>query len=245
MDQLFSQLGLTKKERGAYLKLLELGAQPISILAKHSSLPRSSMYVLVDRLKQSGLIEEFQRAGIKYIKCIPVEEIKNLLKLKEEALKTTQALLLENLPSLKKLENRSTIVPKIKIYEGKEEVKKIYEEVLKEESFQAYFNPDAVLKHLPKYYLGIAESIKKNKNKAQEIVTHSQKGLEYKKLFNSTNHKIKILKKGITFDTDTIITKEKVFMILYDDQEISGIEIWSKALSKTQSTTFQYMWDNS
>jgi len=245
MKRLLIQLGLTTKESGTYIKLLELGAQPISIIAKHAQTPRSSMYIVIEKLKQSGLVEEFQRSGIKYVKCIPVEKIKNILKTKEEKLKTTKNLLAEALPHLKTLENRSTIVPKIKIYEGKEEVAKIYEEVLKEKSFQAYFNPKAVKLHLPEYYFKIAETIKKNKQTAQELLTNCKEAIEYQKEFNSKNHKIKILKKGITFESDTIITSEKVFMILYDDQDISGIEIWSKALSKTQSTTFKYMWESS
>jgi sugar-specific transcriptional regulator TrmB len=244
MKNLLKQLGLNKKESEVYLRLLELGAQPVSIIAKHSSVPRSSMYIVIEKLKESGLVEEFQRIGIKYVKCIPVDDIHVILDQKEQSIENTKKLLNSRLLELKNLENRLSITPKTKIYEGRNEVRKIYEQVLKEKSFQAFFNPKTVKKHMPEYHYKIPETIKKNKGKAQEILIYSPEATEYKKLFNSKNHQIKILPKEATFDSDTIITDEKVFMILYDDQDISALEIWSKALAETKKTAFQYMWDS-
>ena len=73
MQQLFACLGLSSKETQTFLKLLELGAQPVSVIAKHVGVPRSTMYFILERLRVIGLVEEFERSGIRYAKSVPVE----------------------------------------------------------------------------------------------------------------------------------------------------------------------------
>ena len=52
MQEIFTRLGLSAKETQTFLKLLELGAQPVSVVAKHVGIPRSTMYFIVDQLKK-------------------------------------------------------------------------------------------------------------------------------------------------------------------------------------------------
>ncbi|MFA6529197.1 MAG: helix-turn-helix domain-containing protein, partial [Candidatus Gracilibacteria bacterium] len=127
MKELFESLGAGEKEMQAFLKMLELGAQPISIIAKFVGVPRSSMYVILDRLKALHLVEEFEQKNIKYVRCIPVENLKNILESKEKQLEQTLVMLGKKLPELENLENRLSITPKVKFHEGKEGVMQVYE----------------------------------------------------------------------------------------------------------------------
>ena len=73
MDIFFSSLGLSQKEKRVFLKLLSLGATPVSMLAKALSLPRTSVYVLVERLKTLAVVETFKQQGkifVRYLKIL-------------------------------------------------------------------------------------------------------------------------------------------------------------------------------
>ena len=54
MEELFTRLGLDTKEAAATLELIRLGPSPVSRWAKHAGVNRSSMYVLLERLKSFG-----------------------------------------------------------------------------------------------------------------------------------------------------------------------------------------------
>src|SRR3989339_256391 len=185
MKSLFRQLGINDKEMYAFLKLLELGAQPASVIAKHAGVPRSTMYLILDDLKKNHLIEEFNRANIKYFKCIPVKDIENILLAKIKMLENTLDILKNHMDELEALENRLSITPKVKFFEGKEAVMKVYEEVLKENEFLAFFNPYLVKKCMPEYHFKIPEALKLTGGKAKELLIACEEAREYKKLFNS------------------------------------------------------------
>ena len=86
MKNIFQSLGADEKETHVFLRMLELGAQPVSVMAKFVGVPRSSMYVILERLKRLNLLQEFERSGIKYVRCIPVNELEDLLKMKERSI---------------------------------------------------------------------------------------------------------------------------------------------------------------
>ena len=242
MKQLFIRLGLNEKESNVFLKMLELGAQPISIIAKHVGIPRSTMYLLIENLKKAHLIESFQRADILYVKAIPVRQIFDVIRSKERELEQTTKILEEQLPQLEAIENKLSITPRIKFFEGKAEVMKMYESVLKEKSFVAVFNPELVKKFMPEYHYQIPETMAENKCNAKEILVDSSVAREYKKLYESKNHKIKILKKSVSFESDTIICFDKIYMISYGAKDLSAIEIWNKSLAETQYVLFNELW---
>jgi sugar-specific transcriptional regulator TrmB len=242
MKTLFKRFGLNAKEIKTFLKMLELGAQPISVLARHVGTPRSTMYLIVEELKRTHLIEEFERAGIKYVKAIPVVRIADVLKVRKTEIDQTTQLLEEKLPELEALENKLSITPKVKFYEGKEAVMKMYEAILKEKEFVAMFNPEFVKRVMPEYHFKIPEAIKQEKLTVRELLIDGPEACEYKNRFDSDHHQIRMLPKGMSFASDTIIAGERIYMISYGEKDLSAIEIWNASLADTQRVTFEELW---
>lgn len=242
MKQFFKNLGLNDKEINCYLKMLELGAQPASVIAKYSSVPRSSVYIFLDELKKNGFVEEFERASIKHYRAISAGEIAMLLKAKEKQLEQTQDLYMEALPDLERLENRLSITPQVKFFEGRNNLAKVYEEVLKEEEFYAYFNPALVKQYMPQYHETIPETLKSNGGKAKELLVDCQEAQQYQQNFQSQKHQIKILPKKLKFQSDTIICRDKIYMISYGEDQVSAIEIFNSSLATTQRQIFEQLW---
>ena len=79
----------------------------------------------------------------------------------------------------------------------------------------------------------------------KEILVDSAEAREYKKLYESKNHKIKIFNKSTNFESDTIICFDKIYMISYGKKDLSAIEIWNKSLADTQHVLFDELWKNS
>lgn len=242
MKNLLKKLGAKGKEIDTYLTLLELGPQPISSIARKIGVPRSTMYVIIDNLKKNHLIDKFARAKVTFVKAVPAKEIIEVIKLREHELETINDLYKSVLPDLEAIENKSAITPKIRFFEGEDEVKRMYEIVLAEKGFDAYFNPERVKKRMPQYHFKIPETLKKMNLKARELLVASPEAEEYKKLYNSKLHQIKILPKGIDFESDTIISKDRFFQVAYGENDIVATEISSPSLTKTQKEVFEIMW---
>lgn len=242
MKTLIKKLGTNDKEAETFLKLLELGAQPVSVIAKQMDTPRSSMYLILDVLRKLGLVEEFTRGEIKFVKCISVKNLFDILGAQGREIEQTLSMLTDKLPELEAIENRLSVTPTIKFYEGKKSVMKMYEDVLKEEEFYAFFNPKLVKKAMPEYHFAVGENVRKNNGKAKEILVACEEATEYKKLFDSRNHRIKIFQKNVSFESDTIICEDKIYMISYGENQISGTEIFSRSLAKTQKAIFEQLW---
>lgn len=243
MINFFQSIGADEKETKAFLKMLELGAQPISVIARYIGVPRSTMYSILERLKKLGLIEEFEKSGMMYAKCIPVSEITDVLKTKKRQIEQSFLLLQENLPQLTALENRLSITPKIKFFEGKNEAMKVYEKVLKEKGFLAVLNPKIVKKLMPEYIYKVAEVLRQKNGKAKELLVDCKEAHEYKKRFLSENHQIKILPDLIRFDSDTIICADRIYMISYGENQVCATEIVNPHLAQTQAALFELIWE--
>lgn len=243
MKSLFEQLGLKPKERDTFLRLLELGAQPVSVIAKHMNIPRPSMYLILDSLSKKGLVEEFDRDKVKYAKCIPVQNMPSVIDARKKALETTANLLHSKLPELEALENKLSITPKMRFLEGKDGVRRMYEQVLKTGEFWAFVNPDLVKQFMPEYHDKIPQSVREVSGKAKELMIDSPEAREYKKKYESKNHEIHLLPKGTSFQSDVILCKDKMYMIAYGEKQISATEILSPSLVETQKAMFDLIWN--
>lgn len=243
MKTLFQNLGTNEKEMQAFLKMLELGAQPVSVIAKYMNIPRSSMYVTLEKLKKLQLIEEFERNGITYVKCIPVREIADILKTRERTIEQTLRELEKTLPELEQLENKLSITPTVRFYEGKKAVMKMYEEVIRENGFVAFFNPVSVLALMPEYYYKVGDMLKKNKGRAKEFLVPGPEAERYKKRFTSPFHQIKFLPKSTLFYSDTLLCRDTIYMISYGDKTVSGTGVRNSALAQTQRVIFETLWE--
>ncbi len=243
MDKIIEKLGLSPKDSHSFLELVSLGACPISKWAKQAGLNRSSMYVLLERLKSKGLVTTFTHHGVLHAQAIPMSELPALLYDQQEKLSQTREFFLKNLPELQKLEKNHGLTPKVTFYEGEARIQTMYEHVLKEKSFKSFFHPGRIKSLMPSYFHKIPQSIRASGGVAQEILVSCPEAKEYQNLYHSPKHVIKILNQAINFSSDTIITSEKIYMVGYNDRAIVGTEIWNKELALTQSAIFDLVWN--
>lgn len=243
MIKILQQLGVEQKEAEVFLELLKLGAQPVSILAKYTNIPRTTMYSLIERLKKMQLIEEFNRNKIKYVKCIPVNDLAEVFEMETKRKLKALSDLKNSLPDFSAIENKLSVTPLIRLFEGKKAVMKMYDELLQgKRGFFALFDPKSVKMLMPEYHFVIPETLKKNKLPAKEIMVACKEADEYRRLYDSKQHQIKILPKNIKLNSDTIICDNKIYMVSYDKNEMSAVEIKNQILADTQKVLFEQLW---
>lgn len=225
-----------------FLKMFRLGAQPASVIAKNLGIPRSTTYLYLEELKKLGLVEEFQKSGMKYFKCIPVAEISALLNARKTEIQYAIDSYKEILPNLEQMESKFSIIPKVVFYEGDEAVMKMYEELLKEDSFYSFVNPEVSNLVMDIYWHKIDDEIIRKKMKVKELVVDGEKGRLYKKNCNSKNHEIKLLPKDVVFDSDNLICRDKIFMVSYGEKEVFAIKIQGEILANSYRMIFEQLW---
>jgi len=243
MQDIFTQFQLDEKETGAFLELVKLGASPVSVWAKRARINRSSMYVIADRLIAAGVVSLFAHRGVMHAKPIPVADLPSVLERKRREIGEAKAILVSRLPELAKLEATHAIRPTVQFYEGPARVALMYEEVVKESSFVSIFHPGRVKAMMPEYFHKIPLTLKARGGSAKELLVGCKEAEEYKKLYASTRHNIAILPNGITFSSDTIITKQKIYLVGYGKDTVVATEIWNSELAQTQSVIFDLLWD--
>lgn len=241
-DSIFKQFNLDKKETEAFLELVRIGASPVSKWALHSKIKRTSMYLILEKLLKTGLVSTFVHSNVQHVQPISVAKIAILLDQRQKEIEAAKSILGTQLSELTALEKVSAITPKVKFYEGRLRVEAMYEEVLKEKAFCAFFHPGRVKEMMLEFYHKIPLSIRDNRGSAKEILVNCKEAEEYKKLYESDKHEIVILPKGVNFSSDSIITKDKIFLVGYGKDTIVGTEIWNSELAKTQITLFELLW---
>jgi HTH-type transcriptional regulator, sugar sensing transcriptional regulator len=124
MQGKLEKIGFHPKEAKLYLALLELGEGSIVDISRKSGLKRTTVYNILDALKNRGLISENKKGKkILYI----AEDPRSL----GEDLKEKEALYHKTLPELMSIANFFEKKPAIKYFEGISGIKEVYKDELK------------------------------------------------------------------------------------------------------------------
>lgn len=242
MQDIFIRFGLSLKESTALLELIRLGSSPVSTWAKHANINRSSMYVLLERLKSQGLITTFTHNNVLYVQAVPIKELPAIISDRQQSLELTRSILMNTLPELQKLEKSHGLTPKVTFYEGISKVEAMYEHAMAEKSFKSYFHPGRIKALMPEYFHKIPLALREHKGKAKELLIECAEAKEYQSLYASSDHEIRILSKSVTFSSDTIITDQKIYLVGYSKEDAVATEIWNEELARTQSALFDLIW---
>lgn len=123
-----NRLGLDSKEARFYLAALELGQAPVRVIADKAGISRTNAYDVLGRLHRKGVVTHVERGTAKRKKRYDVvaEDPVRLLSMVEEQRKAADAIL----PDLRSIFSRSTVRPRIRVYEGPEGIRTVLYDTL-------------------------------------------------------------------------------------------------------------------
>ncbi len=239
------KLGLTEKEARVYLAALELGGSSVQDIAKKAGVKRPTTYVILETLKEKGLIfEEKQSRRSEYFAESP-----DILKKKVQEQKQA---IDESMPFLQSMYNSEKVKPKVLVYEGVENMKRLYLETLWKSKTEILFF--ASIKKIKEKMPGLLDIWvqdmargKKFQNKTREILNADpidiEFALEAKKVYGP-DQKIRILPPGFLHQfagADNAIFEDKIMMISFEEKLFTTV-IQSKVLADTFRALYELAW---
>ena len=142
--------GFSPNEALLYSHLLENQDTPAYAVSQKTGIPRTTVYKTLEALKKQGFVSSWIKNGVKHFSAESPETLQRLLKAKEKTIEQV-------LPEMLDLFNLRTVHPSSKLYEGKEGVKQVFEQLLEiiqaKKIKQIYvFSDRHITEQLPKYY---------------------------------------------------------------------------------------------
>jgi len=124
-NEILSSIGLNKTEIEVYNALLNNGRQSVADLTKKTTINRTNLYNILDKLEKNGLVQSKINKNKTYFEITHPHKLEDLLAEKELKLKQSKDLLSVNIDQIISHYNLTIGKPGIKIFEGKEAIKRI------------------------------------------------------------------------------------------------------------------------
>lgn len=234
-EKILIDLGLTEIEAKTYLACLELGSDTVQNIAKKGQIKRPTCYVTLDNLFTKGYVAKIEK---KSTTLYAAEDPKIMLNKYKEKITNFN----DFLPYFE-TKFAKTAKPKIKYYEGKEELWNVYTKIVFP-SKEIYFfgtNYQKINKIFPNLIEYWAEHFSDKYKIYKEIVSYDKYGLKYLKE-NARLRPMKMMPKNLPVFADSAITENKIFIISLDN--LFGVLIESEDLAKTYKNFFLLAWQS-
>ncbi|MFH0856689.1 MAG: helix-turn-helix domain-containing protein, partial [bacterium] len=125
LKSILTDLGLSENEAGVYLAALSQGPSTILKIAKIAGVKRTTVYPVVEALKQKGLMSEELKGWKKLYAPVSPEKLNSIIEARREKFKNA-------LPEFMAMYNLKGNKSFIKYYEGLQAVKSVYDDLLKD-----------------------------------------------------------------------------------------------------------------
>jgi sugar-specific transcriptional regulator TrmB len=243
----FLQIGLNENHLKVYLGLLEKGKATITQIAQETGLPRSTCYILITDLLDSGLISEFQQEKTRFYRS---ESPKKLLVLVEQKLSKLQRDF-ENLESgsekLIKMYEASNREPKIKYLTGTAAIHTTLLKILDSKSellVQSTSNDintglDINNKFLPDFLKRLNEE----RIVCREILNYNTKNYSYKQTSGNNRHTIYLIRINLEAMRDLTKFIWEDNMLSIDFKRKLVVHVKDQQFSDAEADQFNYLWE--
>ncbi len=238
-EQLKNNIGFSEKETKTYLALLELGEATIAEIAKKSKLKRTTVYLVIESLKEKGFVNSLKKGKKQYFYA---EDPRSIGKKIEEKKNMFDSIV----PELLAMSNFLDKKPKITFYEGSEGIKTVYRDFLnyKKQEILAWVSEEAfetLGKDFIDYY--VPQRVK-NKIWVKAIAPDTPEIREYKKVEGESLRQTRIIdaqKFPIKVEID-LYGKNKIGIVSF--KENMGLIIESETLHTTLKSIFMMSWES-
>ncbi|MCR4281157.1 MAG: hypothetical protein NUV88_02380 [Candidatus Kaiserbacteria bacterium] len=231
--------GLSEKQADVYLACLEAGPSKIPAIASTAQIKRTTVYGIVEELVAMGLVRSSYKGKRQLYEAQDPALILSMLEAKKKRLADV-------LPGLSSLFISHHVRPKIRFFEGREGVKKIYDDALECKSKELkqvvrvrQHNEavgDAFIKEFIRKRIARGIVTRNLHPKHGDLYT-SERGMEDVKL----KRYVRYLPPSVFYAAIIMIYDHKVAMVSTKEENF-GFIIESKEFSNTLSAYFDFMW---
>ena len=242
MQQLLKQLNFSKKEADVYLAILNMNNSSISSIARKAKIKRPNAYVIVENLKEKGLVSLSKDKGKQTVIAQNPDKLLKLIELERQALNEQEDEIISQLPKFEALGNKDTAVPLVKYYQGKENVWNILEDLVKSEQEAWIITPGKIYESfgINRFMRNVINKRKKLGTKANIITDHNPENIKAWKM-NESFREYRFMPKEIEMNAVVYIYANKI-SIIFLRNNLSGITIENEKLFLVFKFMFQSLW---
>lgn len=237
-----TQLGLSQEEAKVYLATLELGGSYASNIAKKAKVNRATCYHTLNNLKSKGFLTCYNKEKVLWFNAEAPQVIANI---QEEKFKKAKELV----PQLMGIANTSALKPKIRFYEGIENVKNVFEDILAtKDELLGYTNLTGLGALFKGYLKEFCEKKIQKGIRTRNIAPATEEGVKIIKKYYPKDYDQKLLeillvnKDEFYFENDISIYENKVAIISLNPDETMGLIIESPSYAKSMRSIFNLAW---
>ncbi len=243
MRRILKQLNFSDKEIDVYLAALKLGKGSISELAKKAGIKRPTTYVILEKLKELGLVSFSVQKKKKVFLVEKPEKLLKLIELEKEKTEEKEKELKKNLPKLKSLIKKETLIPIIRYYEGKEGIWNILDDLIESKKDSWIIAPGKIydILGLKRFIKNVVQKRRPYGTKAYIISDHHPEIIKAWQEKDILFREYRFMPKAIELDTIIYIYADKIALIFLKEP-LSGIIIENKKLFQVFKFMFDSLW---
>ncbi|OGJ62054.1 hypothetical protein A3C37_00200 [Candidatus Peribacteria bacterium RIFCSPHIGHO2_02_FULL_53_20] len=238
---IFRGMGLEDKEIDVYLTLIPLKSAPVSVIAKASKQPRTSIYFILDKLQEKGFVSEVESGKITQYVAEPPEKLINHAQEMQTKFHRIEQQIHDALPFLSSLVSPLATTPKVTLLHGIEGMKKTYREILSQ-PFIGFLNPHIMYETFGTTTSNYLFQKKKIPLQGRDLITQNAYLDRYIKESPPTKeHDYRILPQGVEFFSDTLVYGDHVAFFAYDHQH-TIVRIENSRIAGMIRSWFDALW---
>ncbi len=241
IEQILMQNGLNEKEVRVYLAVLEGGEIPVSQIAHKAHIKRTSVYDVLESLKERGIVSMIKRKGVHTVSALPPQ---NLI----DRFKRSASLAEGVLPQLIELAYSSPLKPRMRFYEGIGGLQEILREMSYSREQVVGFTDYALM---PKaLFTFIRKEVvprrRERKTLIRLIAPRNARNIEVQKEddIHYGEHRLVDFPKQMNHIEILIYDYSKVGFLSFTEKELFGAVLDSSAIHTTLRNIFELVWVN-
>lgn len=220
--EVLEKIGLTRNQSLVYIALLKLGSTTAQKVMSESGLHKSRVYFSLEKLQEFGIVSSVIKDYKKYFQAVPPQKLISFWNEKKEALDKI-------IPKLEQLEGMKKEEINASIYKGKEGLKTIHSEMLKEGKDIYVLGGKALIFSELKYFISNFEK-ERIRKKIRFIHLWDKEEMMQK----AKKHPLvegKVLPKGYDSNGVVNIFGNKVAIVLWREKYPTGFVIENKDIA--------------
>jgi len=246
MLKTLKQIGLSEKEIKVYFTILKLGSLPAQVIASEIAIKRTTVYLILEKLKEIGLVGEIIEKNKKLFFAEKPEKLLKIIQQKKKEIEKEETRIKEFLPRLQKIlkgkEVKST--QEIRHYQGIEGIWNIAEDMLKTRKNHYTISPGKIYDCLGLTRF-LSDMTKKRRQiggtKAYIIADHHPQNLKFYRERDTDFREIRFLPEVKNLDSGLVIYGNKI--VLFSLQKpFSSVLIENKEIHSLVKFMFDSLW---
>lgn len=236
------KLGLTDEEARMYIACLEINGGPVSVIARKTGVNRVGAYHTLEKLLRKRLLSQYNRNGVKCFSPEPPEKLSDLA-----AEKVTIAKSL--IPELKTLVASMSFKPKIRSYEGRGGVERVFTESLNAKGeLLGYTNLKIVTEFFPDFFRDYTRKRFEKEIKVRYLSPSTVESVHAidpflpKEYDRSLIEILLVNKEQFPLENEILIFGSSVGIVSLNPDELLGLIVESATFSRTMKAVFDLAW---